>query len=136
MQGASSVCGQAARSPLIPRSPFSRGPRAPRRSGVRARPDRPVACPNMAYPVSRSPDAPLALLAARKMLQQQEFSSLHPIPAESMLLASVGRDCVRRTTADRRFTSGMVAPFREASPQELRASIPLQSWSKVATPRQ
>jgi hypothetical protein len=51
-----------------------------------------AACPKLAYPVPRSPDAPLALLAARKMLQQEELSGRHPNPAESMLLASVGRD--------------------------------------------
>ena len=51
---------------------------------------RPIACPNLAYPVPRSPDAPPAMLAARKMLQQEELSDRHPNPAESMLLVTVG----------------------------------------------
>jgi hypothetical protein len=100
MQGARSVCGLAARSPLIPRSPLSRGPRAPRRSLDHARPGRPAACPNLAYLVSRSPEAPQALLAARKMLQREELSGRHPNPAESRLLASVGRDRTISLSAD------------------------------------
>jgi hypothetical protein len=51
-----------------------------------------TACPNLAYPVPRSPDAPLAMFAARKMLQQEELSGRHPSPAESMLLASLRRE--------------------------------------------
>jgi hypothetical protein len=51
--------------------------------------------------VPRSPDAPLAMFAAKKIPQQEELSGRHPNPAESRLLASVGRDC-RTSMVNRR----------------------------------
>ena len=73
--------GRASASPMRPRpvhpprspDPPSREAREPL-GGAAASATRgaQVACPNLAYPVPRSPDAPLALFAARKMLQKEK----------------------------------------------------------------
>lgn len=73
---------------------------SPSEAWQRARPRRPIACPNLAYPMPRSPDAPLAKFAAGKMLQQEELSTRHHTPGEGLLMISVGRDGTRRIGVD------------------------------------
>ncbi len=78
---AAAVCSPVRQIPPDPPIPFSRASRAPRRVAPERDHSRKGASPNLAYPVPRSPDAPLASFAARKMLQQEELSRRHPNPA-------------------------------------------------------
>ena len=85
-----------------PRSPDSPLARAESHSEEwrRAQPSDQAICPNLAYPAFRSPDAPLALLSARKKLQQEELSTRHHTPGEGLLMISIGRDGTRRIGVD------------------------------------
>ncbi len=74
MQGASSVCGQAARSPLIPPSPLSRHSRASRRSGGAHDYCRKGACSNLAYLVPRSPRRSPEHVRRRKKLRENKLT--------------------------------------------------------------